>query len=331
MLPLDRLKDVKVNLAGTFNGFKDRDKNTVLFSVVIPAYNRASALAPTLNSVLVQTCQDFEIIVVDDGSTEDIHTVAGGLNDTRILVLRQENKGASAARNYGVDHARGKYIAFLDSDDFFLKDHLERMIRLLERGDEIIAYSQVICDRGNGRRFVRPPRGIRPGEDMATYLICDRGFVQTSGLAMRREIAQAIRYNEMARFGDDTDFAIRLQLAGYRFVMDEVPSVVWVDHDNRERLSLERRAIGPLTWLEALRPFIAVRAYHGYRGWHLAKSVWGQNPLRALGLYLRGVSAGAYGPRLAILILSQIIIPDQLYRKMSDVWLAASAHRGSAE
>ncbi|AYG70283.1 glycosyltransferase family 2 protein (plasmid) [Rhizobium sp. CCGE531] len=300
-----------------------------MFSVVVPTYNRASALAATLNSVLLQTCQDFEVIVVDDGSTDDIHAVVHTLNDARVCVLRQENKGASAARNYGIDHARGKYIAFLDSDDFFLEDHLERMTRILESSDEIIAYSQVICDRGNGRRFVRPPRGIRPEENMATYLICDRGFVQTSGLAMRREIARAIRYNEVARFGDDTDFAIRLQLAGYRFIMDERPSVIWIDHDNSERLSLEHRAIGTLTWLEALRPYIAVRAYHGYRGWHLAKSVWRQSRVRALGLYMRGIFAGAYSPRLAILILSQIIIPDQLYRKMTDVWLAAGAHRGS--
>jgi glycosyltransferase involved in cell wall biosynthesis len=325
----DRLKDRKVNLVGTFNNFKDCDSDTVLFTVVVPAYNRAGSLGSTLNSVLAQTCQDFEIIVVDDGSTDDIGAVVGGLNDARIRVVRQENKGASAARNFGVDHARGTYLAFLDSDDFFLKDHLERMIHILEGSNEIIAYSQVICDRGNGRYHVRPPRGIRPEEDMATYLICDRGFVQTSGLAMRRQVAQAIRYNEIARFGDDTDFAIRLQLAGYRFIMDEVPSVVWVDDDKRERLSSERRAIGNLAWLDALRPFIAVRAYHGYRGWHLAKSVWRQSRFRALGLYLRGVLAGAYNPRLAILILSQIIIPDQVYRKMSDVWLATAAHRGS--
>jgi glycosyltransferase involved in cell wall biosynthesis len=325
----DRLKDRKVNLVGPFNNFKDCDSDTMLFTVVVPAYNRANSLGPTLNSVLVQTCQDFEIIVVDDGSTDDIAAAVSVLNDARIRVLRQENKGASAARNFGVDHARGKYLAFLDSDDFFLRDHLERMRRILEGSTEIIAYSQVICDRGNGHHHVRPPRGIRPEEDMATYLICDRGFVQTSGLAMRREAAQAIRYNEIARFGDDTDFAIRLQLAGYRFIMDEVPSVVWVDDDKRERLSFERRAIGTLAWLDALRPFIAVRAYHGYRGWHLAKSVWRQSRLRALGLYLRGVLAGAYSPRLAILILSQIIIPDQLYRKMSDVWLAAAAPRGS--
>ena len=90
------------------------------FSVVIPVYNRADVFAMALQSVLDQTEQDFEIIVVDDGSTDDPKSAIDRYSDSRIRFLRQENKGGGAARNAGIDLARGRFIAFLDSDDWFL-------------------------------------------------------------------------------------------------------------------------------------------------------------------------------------------------------------------
>ena len=88
---------------------------TPFFSVVIPVYNRAAQLGHALRSVLAGSEQDFEIIVVDDGSTDDPLRVVEELADPRILFLRQENAGSGAARNSGIDKARGRYIAFLDS------------------------------------------------------------------------------------------------------------------------------------------------------------------------------------------------------------------------
>ncbi|MDE3115120.1 MAG: glycosyltransferase family 2 protein, partial [Pseudomonadota bacterium] len=103
-----------------------------LFSVVIPVYNRAELLRSALESVRAQSCQDFEIVVVDDGSTDDPAKTVAAFADPRIRCVRQNNRGASAARNRGIALARGRFVAFLDSDDCFLPHHLERMAKLLE-------------------------------------------------------------------------------------------------------------------------------------------------------------------------------------------------------
>lgn len=89
-----------------------------LFSVVVPVYNRAEMLRETLESVFAQDFTDYEVIVVDDGSTEDIAAVVREFGD-RVKLLRQRNSGPGAARNLGIAHATGEYIAFLDSDDLW--------------------------------------------------------------------------------------------------------------------------------------------------------------------------------------------------------------------
>src|SRR5271166_5416911 len=123
---------------------------TPFFSVVIPVYNRADVLENALRSVLAQTCQDFEIVVIDDGSTDDPASVVDRLGDTRIRLIRQDNRGGGAARNRGMDEARGKFVALLDSDDTFLPRHLEMLKPLLAGRTNVLGYAPVIADRGRG-------------------------------------------------------------------------------------------------------------------------------------------------------------------------------------
>ncbi|WP_240539051.1 glycosyltransferase family A protein [Rhizobium tumorigenes] len=282
-----------------------------------------------LNSVFTQTWRDLEIIVVDDGSTDDIEAVIDLVADERVNFIRQHNAGASVARNTGIDAARGRFVAFLDSDDAFLPRHLELLLGLLGTRQDLAVYSPIIVDRGNGNTFVKPPRGIAEGEDMALYLICNRGFVQTSSLALPTDIARTVRYRPDARFGDDTDFAIRLQLAGCQFVMHEEPSVIWYDGWRTDRLSIGRASVGDLPWLVALKPYIAKKAYHGYRGWHFAKSIAPDRPLLALGLYLRAVVNGAFSPGLAALVFLQIFASDRTYRWLADWRISKTKLKGS--
>lgn len=293
-----------------------------IFSVVIPVHNRAQLLLRAVQSVFAQSFAAYEIIVVDDGSSDDVEGALSGLRDPRLKLIRQQNRGASHARNTGIDAACGTYVALLDSDDVFLPNHLTNMKKLLDgAGERAVAYCQVIAERGEGRSFIKPPRAIRDGENMATYLMCDRGFVQTSGLCLPAAVARAVRYREDAKFGDDTDFAVRLQLAGCRFVMAAQPSAVWADDLDHDRLSNQRLPLSNLKWLEDLRPDIPDRAYHGYRGWHLAKSILHDRPLMALGLFLSALFRGCYGPRLALVIFLQIVLPNKQYRQLTDLWL----------
>jgi len=106
-------------------------KDNIRFSVVIPLYNKGSHIASTLNSVVAQSFNDFEVIVIDDGSTDDSLCQSLVVHDPRIKVIPQSNCGVSVARNRGVKEASGNYIAFLDADDYWYPWHLEELNKLI--------------------------------------------------------------------------------------------------------------------------------------------------------------------------------------------------------
>ena len=105
----------------------------VKISVVIPVFNKGFILNETLNSVLQQTFTNFEIIIINDGSIDNSLEVLSKFNDSRIYVYSQENKGAAAARNLGIEKSNGEFIAFLDADDYWFPNHLEELIKLSEQ------------------------------------------------------------------------------------------------------------------------------------------------------------------------------------------------------
>jgi len=288
------------------------------FSVIIPVYNRADALRRAIESVRAQSCPDFEIVVVDDGSKDDPRSVAEAFDDPRIRFFSQANGGGGKARNTAIDHARGRFIAPLDSDDIFLPHHLASMKALLEGTTGVVGYARMQVDRGGGRVFLKPPRALRPGEDMAVYLLCDRGFVPTITVVAPREAAARIRYDENLWPAQDTDFAIRLFLDGYRFHMLEEAGAVWQDGFDPTRISAGKGSGRFGAWLERMRPRIPPRAYHGARGWAFAKLEAPKRPLAALGLYLNAVLRGCYRPSLAVIIFLQIFLSRSGYRRLAD-------------
>jgi glycosyltransferase involved in cell wall biosynthesis len=113
-------------------------------SVIIPTYNRAQLISRTINSVLVQTFKDFEILVVDDASTDHTRQVVKQIEDRRIrFISHQKNRGGSAARNTGIKASKGEYIGFLDDDDEWLPEKLEKQVEVLQRSanDVVVIYS----------------------------------------------------------------------------------------------------------------------------------------------------------------------------------------------
>lgn len=102
-------------------------------SVIIPLYNKADYIRRALDSVFAQTFQKFEVIVVDDGSTDDGPKIVAGYDKSRFQLLRQKNAGPGAARNRGIRAAQGKYVAFLDADDEWLPEYLEKSYETLEK------------------------------------------------------------------------------------------------------------------------------------------------------------------------------------------------------
>ena len=105
----------------------------VKYSVVIPMYNKAEYIRYTLKSVLAQSFHDFEVIVVDDGSTDNSLKIARQTDSDKIRIIAQENQGTAVARNTGIEHASGEYIAFLDADDEWKSNYLETIDTLTDK------------------------------------------------------------------------------------------------------------------------------------------------------------------------------------------------------
>jgi hypothetical protein len=298
---------------------------TPFFSVIVPVFNRAPLLAAALRSVLTQTCQDFEIIVVDDGSSDDPRAAVEEIGDPRIRFVRQENQGGGMARNTGINAAQGRFIAPLDSDDTFLPHHLECMKTLLDGTQGVVGYARILCDRGDGRRFLRPPRAIRANEDMGEYVLCERGFVPTITIVVERQMAQRVRYHPKLHAAEDVDFAIRLALEGCKFQMLEQPGAIWNDHDDPGRTSARNRAEEFGAWLSQMRPHLTASAWRGGRGWPYAKMLARNGRRReALRLYLTALLHRCYRPRLAAIIFLQIFLNSRNYRALADIaigWL----------
>lgn len=139
-------------------------------SVIIPTYNREHLIGRAIQSVLNQTYRDFEIIVVDDGSTDNIGEVVKSFNDERIRYIRHEkNKGAAAARNTGIKAAKGEYIAFQDSDDEWLPEKLEKQMKVFATAPaEVgVVYTDMWRITGNKKKYFYSPK-IMP-EDKIIY------------------------------------------------------------------------------------------------------------------------------------------------------------------
>ena len=153
-----------------------------LVSVILPVYNRAASVGRAIESVLSQTWRDFELIVVDDGSTDGTRAAVERYAP-RLRVLEQPHAGAYAARNLALRHARGELVAFIDSDDAWLPDRLERQIPLMQRREVGLVFGDVVHlprrDRTSFR--VSPPRR---GRVAARFAWCN--FVPTISVLVRR-------------------------------------------------------------------------------------------------------------------------------------------------
>jgi glycosyltransferase involved in cell wall biosynthesis len=123
-----------------------------MFSIVIPLYNKEKYIERTINSVLIQTFQEFEIIIVNDGSTDNSIIEVGKFNDNRIRIINQKNAGVSAARNRGINESIFKYVAFLDADDEWEEDYLETINKMIIKYPECQVYAtnyKTIDKQGN--------------------------------------------------------------------------------------------------------------------------------------------------------------------------------------
>ncbi len=197
-------------------------------SIVVPTYNRAATLRRAVDSVLKQTYQDFEVVVVDDGSTDETARVLGSVDDARVVRLRHaQNRGPGAARNTGIKSSRGEFIAFQDSDDEWLPQKLARQMSAIDRAPADIGAVYSRFWRQDGQSRIVMPRDFEaPLDGDIRRTLLRRNVVGTPVLMMRaRCFSQAGLFDESLAMYEDWDLCLRVSRF-YRFHFLEEPLAV---------------------------------------------------------------------------------------------------------
>lgn len=177
-------------------------------SVIIPTYNRADFLTEAVDSVLNQTWRDFEIIVVDDGSTDGTRDVVGRYGD-RIKYFHKQNKGPSSARNFGTSKAHGNFLAFLDSDDIWEPNKLDIQMNFLQSHPEIKLISCGSYIMGNSRKRKFHIRGDLSGDLFLT--LYQRSFINTSSVVLTQDcFFQVGPFDETIQTAEDYDLWLKV-------------------------------------------------------------------------------------------------------------------------
>ncbi|MDR8393380.1 glycosyltransferase family 2 protein [Aliifodinibius sp. S!AR15-10] len=209
-----------------------------LVSVIIPTYNRSKLLKRAIDSVLQQTYSHLECLVVDDASTDNTNEVIAEYEDERIIYIRHnENKHVSVARNTGIKHAGGKYLAFLDDDDEWLPSKLEKQVQVFESVDSKVGLIYCWMDFYDGKKLIQQRHPKLRG-DIFKETLSSQPIGNASTLLVKTEIAEEIGgFDTNLPRGNDGDFIRRIC---QNYEVDLVPEVLVRYHENHGNKRITR-------------------------------------------------------------------------------------------
>jgi len=215
--------------------------NQPLVSVIIAIYNNADCIKRAIKSVLIQTYKNFELIIVDDGSSDNLKEIIKPFLGNKVFYLRQKNQGAAAARNWGIKNSRGKYIAILDSDDFWCdKSKIEKQINFLENNPKyVLTGGGVIKVNSKGKeisRYLTPEND----EEIRKLIFFKNCFAHSTTVFRRKSWQRAGGYNKDLDGLEDYDLWLKMSFLGklYNF------QFFWVcyrDHDLKNPNYLDKK------------------------------------------------------------------------------------------
>jgi glycosyltransferase involved in cell wall biosynthesis len=242
-------------------------------SVVIPTRNRLPLLKRAVASARDQTFTNLEIIVVIDGPDNETEAFLRSLGEERLVVVAlQETVGGSDARNAGVVAARGKWIAFLDDDDEWLKDKIARQVEVAEElGDEWSVIACKVIGRYPKKDYIWPRRTPTPGEPLCEYLFNRQslfrgeGQLQTSMLLVSRAMMLRLPFSSGLKKHQDTDWYIRAAaFPGCRILFVERPLAIWYLGEARESIVRSFDWERSWRWLLSVESLLTRRAFAGF-------------------------------------------------------------------
>lgn len=241
-----------------------------LVSVVIPTRNRPLLVGRAVQSALTQTFKDIEVIVVIDGSDEGTLVALQEIDDSRLRVIElPNNMGGSGARNAGVNAAKGEWIAFLDDDDEWLPNKLERQIEVANSSQYIFPIvSCYLIARTPKGEFIWPRRLPKSTESLGDYLFIRRSIFRgeasmiTSTVLTKKELLQAVPFKLGLRKYQDPDWMLRASNfsgVGAEFVTEAL--TVWYIEENRRTITRVNDWQYSLAWVRENRHLMSARAY----------------------------------------------------------------------
>jgi glycosyltransferase involved in cell wall biosynthesis len=205
--------------------------NNVFFSVVIPTYNRAKFIHNTISSVLVQDEEDFEVIVVDDGGTDNTEEIIQSLGDPRVRYFHKNNEERGAARNFGARQARGTFISFLDSDDHFYPVHLSEARKFISDNPGVKVFHLAYDYKDESGRLIKRFLQQKP----VSETIINANTLSCNGVIVERSLFLDNPFIE-ERTIEDWELWIRLA-SRYTFLHSNSVTSVVVEHQQRSVIS----------------------------------------------------------------------------------------------
>lgn len=214
------------------------DEKKVQISVIIPTYNRAKLLPQAIESVLNQTFQDFELIIVDDGSTDNTEEIVKNFQekDKRIKYLKhQKNKGPSATRNTGIKNSQGKYIAFLDADDIWLPQKIEIQLNKIKETNVNVIFSNwyIWNPKNNTKIKAFDSNPIDAKQKNLISSLVKKNFGNSSAILANNSLFKKNLFDENLRYSEDYDLWFKFFLKRMKIVFITNPLVCCREHNEQ--------------------------------------------------------------------------------------------------
>jgi len=218
--------------------------DSIIASIIMPTYNRADIISRAINSVLMQTHKNWELLIIDDGSTDETELfITPLLSDSRIRYINNEHAGISAARNCGLEMAKGEYVFYLDTDNYWNNEYLELMVLYMVLGNLDAAYCGLrVIDETVMIKYFR-------GDEFDWGACYKKNYIDMNCFAHSGQTSAGMRFDTKIHRLVDWDFILRFTCMN-RTSFAPFCGVTYADHDDKKRITLTKYQDGEITALQ---------------------------------------------------------------------------------
>lgn len=209
----------------------------LLFSIIVPTYNRETFIEKTIKSILAQTYKHFEVIIADDGSTDNTEAVVRAIGDERVHYYRKENGERGAARNFGIGKAKGDFVTFVDSDDILYPNHFQEAINLLQKHPTAEVFHLAYEYRDVEGKLL----ATKTHERNFNQQLIKGNVISCIGIFVKQGILSGdLLFSEQRTLSGTEDWLLWLRLAArYKFYYSDVITACMINHDSRSVLNYD--------------------------------------------------------------------------------------------